>query len=1023
MQNRNKLRLLRLCAGFCACLCLFSATMTGTYAWQSQQHATNDLWGTADTLIPVELTKLEMEFDGRITENPVAGAVFYIYKKDGTQIGGQYMTDENGKINVELLPGAYYFEETVPPYGYTYPLNEQGEPVSRHEFVVEEQQEPYETVELTVYNRRLQGDLIISKAIQNHDGAPLSDAQREETFTFVVTFTEENAFTGMPDFSASTDLTAADGGEVYTYRINNGLPQTIVSGGTLQLRSGEIAVFEGLKEGLLYHVAEKPAEGYTTTAIGHQGNIRGDAPALASFINTYGDDDTGTLIVSKKVENGDGTPLTEAQKGAEFKFRLTVGESVHVFTLKSGESKSFRGIAPGTDYLVQELTEELPEGYIAVTDTYSGTVTGERAVELPFTNVYAPETPTEPGQLVVRKEVKGEGDDTKYFTIAVSFEGEEGVATPETKILQLKAGQSEIISDIPHGVIYTVMEADAAGYLPAWEVTQGSIIGGRTTEAAVVNMVPEDPDKPDKPTPETVTITIRKELAVGTASGGFLPEDYARLFNMTLYVNGAAAEHFSLMPADPSDTSDVPDPEKPRVFVATVPYGASYEVREENYFSSGFSQSILNGSGIATEDIEVVVTNTYIGTPRVEIEGEKTWVIPEGVNVTLPESITIQLMDGTTVAAQQEVKGDAAGRWRYSFVAPQYRADGVTEIEYTIGEVSVPHFHMGRDPENPKTNIVNTYVEPLVESDPPITIRKNVVGSNAPDAVFTFAFESRTANAPMPEGAVGQKKEFRLRSGEVVEVGKLTFTEVGTYEYVVYEVNEGEKDWSYDAARYTIVYEITEDPNTRQLSIVRTVEKNSTETVGAELVFTNTYEREDNSKVVISGQKTWVHRGNPAWNRPSAIIVEVYGDGERVYQKQVTEKDGWRYSFSFDKYADDGHEILYTVDEQTVRDYTKKIDGYNITNTYSGTTPSGPTPGTPSTPDTPNIPDTPNTPDKPEKDPDGAQTGDDSRIPFWLMMTFASMLATFVAIRALHTDTYVGKRVSGKRSASKKKRM
>lgn len=998
MQNNKKLLLLRVVAVFCACLCLFSAVMTGTYAWQSQQHATNELWGPADTLIPVELVKREMEYNGNITEIPVSGAVFYLFKENGTQVGVQYETDAEGKIHVQLPPGTYYFEEAMPPYGYTYSANQWGELVSRHVFEVEEQEEPYETLELLVYNRRLEGNLIISKAVQNSDGTPLSDEQRKERFTFVVTFTEGNEIVGMPDFASNTDvptpsdLTPTDGEKVYTYRIGNGLPQTIVSGGTLQLRSGEIAVFEGLPAGLLYNVAEKAVDGYVTTAMGHQGNIREDEPSLAAFINTCESDNTGTLVISKEVENLDGTPLTQEQKEMEFSFRLAVGQVVHEFTLKDGEQEVFRGIPLGESYLVQELTEELPTGYIAMMDTYSGTMTAAKGVELDFTNVYAP-APSADGELVVTKRVEGgEAKPEDRFMFAVTFEGENAPSSPEP--FRLSDGESKSFK-IPHGVTYKVTEVRPVDYLPAWNVMQGTIIGGQTAEVVAVNTVPDDPDEPHEPPPETVKITVKKELAVAAQSGGFLPSDAERSFCMTLYVNDQPTEF--MLKGGESET-----------FI--VPYGASYEVREKNYFSDGFSQSITHGSGIAMGDTEVEVTNTYIGKPRVEIKGEKTWVIPEGVAVTLPESITVQLMDGTTVVAEQEVKIDDAGKWLYRFEVPLYRADGVTEIEYTIAEVSVPGFSMSPDPENTR-NIINTYVAPITESDPPITIRKSVVGSNAPEAEFTFLFESRTAGAPMPEGAEGTKLKLRLLGGKEIEIGRLTFTEAGTYEYVVYEVNEGLENWSYDTSRYTITYVVTEDQDTRQLSMVRTIKKNNTETTSSQLVFTNTYALPSSNTVVISGQKKWVHRGNPVWNQPSSVIIEVYGDGRRVYQKQVTADENWRYSWTVDKYAADGHEILYTVDEQSVSGYSKKVEGYNVINTFTGTVPSVPPSVGPGWPDTPDTPNTPDTPDKPEKEPGSADTGDDSRIPFWLTMTLANMLGCIATIRAIRSGRYVGKRL------------
>ncbi|WP_125589882.1 SpaA isopeptide-forming pilin-related protein [Companilactobacillus jidongensis] len=57
----------------------------------------------------------EMENDNYIG---VPGAVYGLYDADGNIIGS-YMTDKNGHITVDdLVPGKYYFQETLPPNGY-----------------------------------------------------------------------------------------------------------------------------------------------------------------------------------------------------------------------------------------------------------------------------------------------------------------------------------------------------------------------------------------------------------------------------------------------------------------------------------------------------------------------------------------------------------------------------------------------------------------------------------------------------------------------------------------------------------------------------------------------------------------------------------------------------------------------------------------------------------------------------------------------------------------------------------------
>ena len=104
------------------------------------------------------------------------------------------------------------------------------------------------------------------------------------------------------------------------------------------------------------------------------------------------------------------------------------------------------------------------------------------------------------------------------------------------------------------------------------------------------------------------------------------------------------------------------------------------------------------------------------------------------------------------------------------------------------------------------------------------------------------------------------------------------------------------------------------------------------------------------------------------WNGESANQVEIklLADGATKEKVTLTEAEQWKHSFvnlpKFD--ANDGHEIVYTVEETALSGYTSEIsgdaaNGYIVTNTKTITPPS-PTPETPPTPSPrPNRPSTP----------------------------------------------------------------
>lgn len=104
------------------------------------------------------------------------------------------------------------------------------------------------------------------------------------------------------------------------------------------------------------------------------------------------------------------------------------------------------------------------------------------------------------------------------------------------------------------------------------------------------------------------------------------------------------------------------------------------------------------------------------------------------------------------------------------------------------------------------------------------------------------------------------------------------------------------------------------------------------------------------------------------WNGESSNQVEIklLADGATKEKLTLTAADQWKHSFEnlpkFD--ANDGHEIVYTVEETALSGYTSEIsgdaaNGYIVTNTKTITPPS-PTPETPPTPSPrPNRPSTP----------------------------------------------------------------
>lgn len=85
-------------------------------------------------------------------------------------------------------------------------------------------------------------------------------------------------------------------------------------------------------------------------------------------------------------------------------------------------------------------------------------------------------------------------------------------------------------------------------------------------------------------------------------------------------------------------------------------------------------------------------------------------------------------------------------------------------------------------------------------------------------------------------------------------------------------------------------------------------------------------------KTNISGEIKWKDNNNETKKRPETVKVKLKNKDEIISEKEVTEKDKWKYTFiNLYKY-ENGEEIKYKIDEANIENYTKNINDNNITN-------------------------------------------------------------------------------------------
>ena len=280
---------------------------------------------------------------------------------------------------------------------------------------------------------------------------------------------------------------------------------------------------------------------------------------------------------------------------------------------------------------------------------------------------------------------------------------------------------------------------------------------------------------------------------------------------------------------------------------------------------------------------KTIITNTH--KIVVNIEGTKTWVDHNNVENSRPTYITVNLLKNGVKEASKNVT--AENNWKYSFDnLPKYDEQN-NVINYTITEDEVD----GYTTEINGYNITNTHVATIDISGTKTWVDYDNKDNTRPDKIVVNL----------------------LQDGKVIRTKEVSKNDNWSYSF-----NNLPK---YDNNNNEIKYSISEEK----------VDKYTTEVVGYNII--NTYK----ATTKIDVTKTWIDHNNADNTRPDKITIILLKDGIKIKEQEVSESDGWKYTFdNLEKYNDKNEEIHYTIEEKTVNGYTSIIDGYNITNKYSG---------------------------------------------------------------------------------------
>ncbi|MEG2708240.1 MAG: Cna B-type domain-containing protein, partial [Vagococcus sp.] len=284
----------------------------------------------------------------------------------------------------------------------------------------------------------------------------------------------------------------------------------------------------------------------------------------------------------------------------------------------------------------------------------------------------------------------------------------------------------------------------------------------------------------------------------------------------------------------------------------------------------------------------IKITNTH-EPEKTKVEGKKIWEDNDNQDGKRKEKVTINLLANGKEVDSKDVT-EAMG-WSYQFIElPKY--ENGDEIKYTVTENQVPEYNTtikGYD-------VINSYTPGKTS----VTMTKSWEDNNNQDG-------KRPSIIKVQLLADGEKK------GKVVD---LTSADNWTKTW---------NDLPLKAKGELINYTVEEIAVPGYVTTVDDKDKGNVK-------LTNTHNPE---VTTIKGKKTWQDNDNQDGKRPKSLKINLLANGKEVGSTEVTEASGWVYGFSQLPKYEAGKEIVYTVTENQIPEYSTTIKGYDVTNSYT----------------------------------------------------------------------------------------
>ena len=305
----------------------------------------------------------------------------------------------------------------------------------------------------------------------------------------------------------------------------------------------------------------------------------------------------------------------------------------------------------------------------------------------------------------------------------------------------------------------------------------------------------------------------------------------------------------------------------------------TYSVKEDDA-----TVAALKEKGYSPKVEGQTITNSH--TPeQVKVSGQKVWDDADDQDGKRPTSITVKVMDGSTVVDRLEVT--AANGWKFeSKDLPKYRNG--QEIVYTLTEDAVAQYETKID----KFTVTNSYT--------PETVK--VSGQKVWD------------DANNQDGKRPASIKVKILDGDKV-VDELEVTAATDWKFESKDLPKNKKGKKIN---YTVLEEVT----------VEGYSSSQEQATDGSFTLTNSYKP---TQIAVKGTAVWSDAENQDKVRPSKITVRLLADGKPIKEEVVSGENGWQYDFSgLPKYKD-GKEIVYSVAADPVDGYKLEINGTQLT--------------------------------------------------------------------------------------------